>query len=106
MNKFIYTRETGFKNTPYNHGCYINGIDYDIVIRGIMFKDIRIIYLRINDFSVYQDKLQAKKAEYQFDNNLKACESYLRKNFKDFKLYDSYTINKLPYKLQDEILNT
>lgn len=107
MNKFYFINNTLKYNKNLSHGQDIKqtGFEYDIIIRGIIFKDIKTIYLRINDFTYYFG-IKQKRLQYQFNKNLKTCENYLKRNFKDFKLYDSYTINKLPYELQKEILNT
>lgn len=96
-NKFIYT--------PYNHALHIKKIGlYDTAIRLIIYDDIKLIYIRLNDFS-YDNSLELKKLCYQFNKNLKACIGYLNANFKDYKIYDSYSINKLDYSLKRQILS-
>jgi len=106
MNKFIYSKGN-FKYTGSSHACDIKqtGSAYDVIIRGIILKKPKAVYIRLNDFTIYQG-LEYKKVEYQFKNNLKACEAYLKKNFKKYRVYDSLSINKLSYNTQRDILNS
>jgi len=78
---------------------------YDTFIRLIIFEKERLIYIRINDFSHYQG-LEYKQVKYQWDKNLRACEAYLKSDYKKYRLYDSYSINELTDRLQKDILNS
>ena len=105
MNKYIF-KENRLIHTPYCHADSIaRGRDYDISIRIIIFDKQKIIYVRINDLSIYQG-LEYKQIEYQFNNNLRACEAYLKRNYKKYRVYDSYSINELQDRLQRDILNS
>lgn len=106
MKKFIYL-DDNFKYTGASHACDIRraGFAYDTVIRGIIIDKPKIIYIRLNDFNVYQG-IEYKRAQYQFKNNLNACEAYLKRNFKRYRVYDSLSITKLPERLQRDILNS
>lgn len=106
MKKFIYLKDT-FKYTGASHACDIKqtGFDFDKVIRGIIFDKPKIVYIRLNDFSIYQG-VEYKKIQYQFKNTLQGCKGYLKKNFRRYRVYDSLSITKLPQELQDEILNS
>ena len=104
MEKYIF-KDKKLRHTPYNHACYIKG-GYDITIRLIILDKERIIYIRINEFDKLYQGLEYKKVQYQFEQNLKACEAYLKRNYKKHKIYDSYSINELQYQLQKDILNS
>lgn len=106
MDKFIYNKGT-FKYTGVSHAYDIKqtGFAYDVIIRGIVIDKPRIVYIRLNDFSIYQG-IEYKRVMYQFKNNLKDCQDYIKNNFKGFRLFDSLSINKLPLQLQRDILNT
>lgn len=106
MRKFYFTNNT-FKNCGVSHACDIKrtGAKYDVIVRGIILDREKVIYLRINNFSLYFG-IEQKKAEYNFKNNFGACEGYLRRNFKGYKVLDSFSINKLPLQLQKDILNS
>ena len=103
--KFIFYNGI-FKNSPYCHANYIRqkNIIYDTVIRGIILEDIKTIYLRINDLTFYNG-LEFKKIDYQFNKNLTDCKNYLKENFTDFKIYDSYSINLLPKEVERYVLS-
>ena len=103
MNKYIF-KDDKLTATPYNHACSIKE-DYDITVRLIILDKERLIYIRINDLSPYQG-LEYKRVTYRFNKNLRACEAYLRREFKGYRIYDSYSINELPYQLQKDILNS
>jgi len=98
-NKLIFT--------PYSHATSIksSGIDYDTAVRLIILDRPKAVYIRINDLTAYQG-LEFKQVEYKFEQNLKACEAYLRRHYKNYRLYDSYTINSLPDRIQRDILNS
>lgn len=106
MQKFIYLNDN-FKYTGASHACDIKqtGFDFDKVIRGIIFDKPKIVYIRLNDFSIYQG-IEYKRIKYQFKNTLQGCKTYLRKNFRRYRVYDSLTISKLPERLQRDILNS
>jgi len=93
--------------TPYCHaiGIKSSGIDYDVAVRLIILDKPKAVYIRINDLSIYQG-LEFKQVEYKFEQNLKTCEAYLKKHYKKHKLYDSYSINSLPDRVQRDILNS
>lgn len=104
MTKYIFI-ENKLKATPYCHANYIKGKDYDIIVRLIILEKERLIYIRINDFS-WGYGLENKRAEYQFNENLRACEAYLERNYKKYKIYDSYSINELRENIREDILNS
>ena len=104
MEKYIF-KNNRLKHTPYNHACYIKG-DYDITVRLIILDKERIIYIRINNFDRLYQGLEYKQIEYKFEQNLKACEAYLKRNYKKYNIYDSYSINELPDRIQRDILNS
>ena len=86
--KFIYNNKIGFKLLPSIfcfHSNYIVRDDYNITVRGFIFYDRKLIYIRIN-----QD------IEKLYERNLKNCLKYLRKEYPRYKIYDSYQINKIP----------
>jgi len=102
MKKFnYYNNELIFCGA--SHAICKTVINYDITVRGIIFDNEKIIYLRINDFS-YANDLQAKKIAYQFKRNYEDCINYLKASYKGFKIYDSYTINNIHKDLKDLIL--
>jgi hypothetical protein len=105
--KFYFTDNTLTYNKSISHACDIrqSGQKYDIIIRGIIYPREKIIYLRLNDFTFYFG-IEQKKLQYQFNKNLTACEIYLKKHFKSYQVYNSYSIAKLPLNIQKEILNT
>lgn len=105
MDKYTFTNNR-LKPTPYCHANYIKREEYDIAVRLIILEKERIIYIRINEFDKIYQGLEYKKVEYQFEQNLKACEAYLKKNFKKYLVYDSYSINELTDRLQRDILNS
>ena len=105
MNKYTFINNR-LKPTPYSHANYIKREEYDIAVRLIILDKERIIYIRINEFDKIYQGLEYKKVEYQFEQNLKACEAYLHRKFKKYRVYDSYSINKLQENLQREILNS
>jgi len=91
----------------YNHASSIKK-DYDITVRGIIFKNEKIIYIRLNDF-VYiksNNPLQGRRQEAAFNRNLDGCIAYLKAIYKGYKIYTSLTINKLDYELRRYILST
>lgn len=94
-------------HTPYNHasGIKSSGIDYDVAVRLIILDKPKAVYIRINDLTIYQG-IEYKRVDYAFNQNLKACEAYLKRNYKKYKVYTSYTINRLPLQLQRDILNS
>jgi len=105
MNKFIY-HNNKLTNTPYNHAYNIKrlNLQYDVIVRGIIDNNKHIIYIRINDLSIYQG-IEYKRVYNQFEHNLKDCISYLKHNYKKYKIYNSYTINKLDITTRKELLN-
>jgi len=105
MNKFAFVNNE-LKATPYSHAQYIKREDYDISIRLIIFDKERIIYIRINEFNKIYQGLEYKKVEYQFKKNLRACEAYLKRKFKGYRIYNSYSIYELADSLQSDILNS
>ena len=107
MKKFYFVDNILRYNKSISHACDIrkSGFKYDIIIRGIIYDKEKIIYLRLNDFTFYFG-IEQKKAVYQFKNNLRACEYYLKNNFTRYKIFDSLSINKLPLQLQKDILST
>ena len=105
MNKFTFLNNS-LKSTPYCHANYIKREEYDVAIRIIILDKERIIYIRINEFDKLYQGLEYKKVEYQFKTNLRACEAYLKRNFKKYLVYDSYSINELTDRLQRDILNS
>ena len=94
--------------TPYSHatGIKSSGVDYDVAVRVIILDKPKAVYIRINEFDKLYHGLEYKRIEYKFEQNLKACEAYLRRHYKKHKLYDSYTINSLPDRVQRDILNS
>lgn len=102
QGKFTYNKGH-IKYTPYNHASYIKK-DYDVTIRGIIYPCERIIYIRINDLCIFEG-LEYKKIKYQFNKNLQECITYLESNYTEYKIYTSYTIGKIDYKLRQEILS-
>lgn len=106
MDKFIYDKNN-FRYTGASHTCDIKqtGFAYDVIVRGIIIKKPKIVYIRLNDFSIYQG-IEYKKVIYQFKNNLRTCQNYIRNNFRGYKIFDSLSINKLPDRVQKDILNT
>ena len=105
MKKFYFTDNTLRYNRGISHACDIKqlGFRYDIIVRGIIYEKEKIIYLRINDLAYYYG-IEQKKAVYQFNNNLQHCKAYLKNKFRRYSIFDSYTINKLPERLQKDIL--
>ncbi len=99
--KFIYTQENGFKNIGdfTSHSVYIQKNKYGETIRGIVYKDKKIIYLRINN--LFGESL---KTICNFFSNFLACVKYTKQHYKGYKIRCSYTINTLPYDLKKEIL--
>ena len=86
--KFIYNSKIGFKLLPSVycfHSRYIKDDDFNITVRGFIFHDKKLIYIRINS--------DAKKL---FNLNLKNCLKYLKKEYSTYNIYDSYKINKVP----------
>lgn len=86
--KLIYNSKIGFKLLPSiycYHSSYIKKGDFNITVRGFIFYDRKLIYIRINPDAV---KL--------FNSNLKDCLKYLKKEYPKYKIYDSYQINKIP----------
>lgn len=104
MNKYSFINNK-LTATPYSHANYVKREDYDITVRLIILEKERIIYIRINDFSPYQG-LEYKQVEYRFNENLRACEAYLRRNYKKYKVYNSYSIKELQENIQRDILNS
>ena len=105
MSKHTFVNNK-LKNTPYCHANYIKREEYDIAVRLIILDKERIIYIRINEFDKLYQGLEYKKVQYQFEQNLKACEAYLKRNYKKYKVYDSYSIYELTDRLQRDILNS
>ena len=107
MNKYIFINNK-LTSTPYCHANYIqhNCGDYDITVRLIILDKERLIYIRINNFDKLYYGLEARQIQYKFDQNLKTCEAYLERNYKKYKIYNSYNINELQYQLQKDILNS
>ncbi len=102
QGKFSYNKGE-LEYTPYCHALHIKS-DYDITVRGIVYQKEKIIYIRINDLSVYQG-LEYKKIDYNFNKNLQECISHFKRNYTGYKIYTSYTINKLSYELKQEVLS-
>lgn len=89
--KFIYNHKTGFKLLPSVfcfHSSYIEKGDFDITVRGFVFYDKKLIYIRINPNEYIEKKL--------YILNLKNCLKYLKKEYPTYKIYDSYKIDKIP----------
>lgn len=105
MNKYTFINNR-LKTTPYSHANYIKREEYDVAVRLIILDKERIIYIRINEFGKIYQGLEYKKVEYQFERNLRACEAYLKRKFKKYKVYNSYNINELEYQLQRDILTS
>ena len=105
MDKYTFLNNE-LKPTPYCHANYIKREDYDTAIRLIILDKERIIYIRINEIDELFQGLECKKFKYQFERNLQACEAYLKRKFKKYRVYDSYSINELQGNLQREILNS
>lgn len=85
--KFIYNK-IGFKLLPSIfcfHSSYIKKGNFNITVRGFIFYDRKLIYIRINP-----------NAENLFNLNLKKCLKYLKKEYPKYKIYDSYKIDKIP----------
>lgn len=103
--KFVYNQK-GFKFSGYNHAHEIKNYEYDYTIRGILFINEKNIYIRINDLSIYQG-LEFKKISYKWNLNYNACITYLKTNYKKFKIYTSYDIikNNCPDELKKEVLS-
>lgn len=103
MNKYTFINGR-LIYTPFCHACGIKSSDYDIAVRVIIFDNLKVIYIRINDFSVFQG-FEYKQVQYKFNSNLRVCESYLKRQYKKHKIYNSYSINELPLQTQKDILN-
>jgi hypothetical protein len=106
MEKIIY-KDDKIIYTPYNHGIYIKD-NYDTTIRGIIFDNIKIVYLRLNDFAYSKEVniLQGIRQENIFYNNLKKCILHLKTHYKKYKIYTSDTIKKLDSDIQQDILTS
>lgn len=105
MTKYIFAKNK-LTVTPYCHAYGIETKEYDIAVRLIIFEKERIIYIRINEFNKLYIGLKYRKVEYQFNKNLQNCETYLERNYKRYKVYNSYSINELPDQIQRDILNS
>jgi hypothetical protein len=105
MDKYAYINNE-LTATPYSHANYIKQEDYDVAVRLIILDKEKIIYIRINEFDSLYQGLEYKKVEYKFKQNLKACEAYLERNYRKYRIYNSYNINELQYQLQKDILNS
>ena len=106
MEKFNFN-ENGFKIiNGYNHARELLPDDFDYTIRGIIFFNEKLIYLRINDFNNFycEDFLKLKKIENKFWINFNLCIDYLNNNYFDFKIYNSNSINNLPVELKNYVL--
>lgn len=96
-NRLVYSR--------YCHADDIEAKNYDTAIRLIIFDKKKIIYIRINDFT-YSYGLERKQLEYKFKQNLRTCKAYLKSKYRKYNIYDSFTIGKLPSRLQRDVLST
>lgn len=88
--KFIYNK-IGFKLLPSifcYHSSYIKKGNFNITVRGFIFYDKKLIYIRINPNEYIEQK--------SYNSNLKDCLKYLKKEYPKYKIYDSYKINKIP----------
>ena len=105
--KFIYINNTLQFIEGYSHAQAISkNLNYDLVIRGFIFEDIKAFYIRINDFSYVYNSLEFKRMEYQFAQNLKACKDYIQELYPCYVIYDSQDIlrGKCPGIIEKEIL--